>query len=150
VRRALIHQLDAEFFLLEKLMNARALSKMLGLLLFFSSTAYAGGNKIVGTYSTLTYNKESGDLNGLEISIVPTDEGLIAAVQMAGDGINEIHLAKIDESLGNMQFSVRLDDSGKLDFSMRCTLNACKGEYVWGQAKVRFSLLKSNGYWNKR
>lgn len=130
-------------------MDAPVANKAWIMLLLFSITACAAGASI-GTYSTLAYNDESGDLNGLEITIVPTDGGLVASVQIAEDGINELHLAKIKESAGVMQFSIRLDDGSVIDLSMKCAPQSCSGEYTWGKAKEKFTLPKSNSYWNKK
>lgn len=131
-------------------MVARVVRDAWTLLLLFPLVACAAAGESVGTYSTLAYNEESGDLNGLEVTIVPTDGGMVALMQMAEDGINELHLAKVKESAGAMQFSIRLDDGSAIDFSMKCTPKSCSGEYAWGRAKVKFTLPKSNGYWNKK
>lgn len=114
-----------------------------------SATVYAG-DCCVGTYSTLSYNRESGDLHGLEITIVPTDSGLAASVQIADDGINELHLASIQRSGDNLTFSTNLDDGSDIQFSMACTTDSCNGTYQWGHAKVKFLLPKSPGYWNRK
>ncbi|MCR6496988.1 hypothetical protein LJB71_12680 [Thermomonas sp. S9] len=134
---------------MEPLMDARVVSDICGTLLF-SVVACAAAESSVGTYSTLAYNEESGDLNGLEITIIPVDGGLVASVQIAEDGINELHLAKVKESAGVLLFSPRLNDGSTINFSMKCSPKSCLGEYVWGQANVKFVLPKSNGYWNKR
>jgi hypothetical protein len=119
-------------------------------LLLFPIAACAASDRGIGTYSTLTYNEESGDLNGLEVALVPVDGGLIASVQIAENGINELHLAKVKESAGLLWFSPRLDDGSIVDFSMKCSPKSCVGEYTWGQSSVKFMLPKSNGYWNKK
>lgn len=119
-------------------------------LLLFPVAACAATGGSVGTYSTLAYNQESGDLNGLEVTIVPTDGGLVASVQIAEDGINELHLAKVKEQAGSMLFSVQLDDGSTVNFAMKCLPKTCSGEYVWGKARVKFTLPKSTGYWNKK
>lgn len=125
-----------------------ALNTWLALLLLpgAACTAAPGG---VGTYSTLAYNEESGDLNGLEVTIIPTDGGLVASVQIAEDGINELHLAKVKERAGSMLFSVQLDDGSSASFAIHCTTQSCSGEYTWGKARVTLVLPKSTGYWNK-
>lgn len=116
----------------------------------FPIAACAASERSVGTYSTLAYNEESGDLHGLEVTIVPVDGGLIASVQIAEEGINELHLAEIREHAGTMLFSTQLDDGSVVNFTMKCTIKACSGRYVWGQASVKFTLPKSTGYWNKK
>jgi len=131
-------------------MDARVVNKAWGPLLLFPIAACAAVGASVGSYSTLAYNEESGDLNGLEVAIVPTDGGLVASVQIAEDGINELHLAKVKESAGGMQFSTRLDDGSVVDFFMKCTPKSCNGEYVWGISKTKFTLPQSNGYWDKK
>lgn len=135
---------------MEPLMGVRVANKTLGVLLLLPIAACAAAGASVGTYSTLAYNEESGDLSGLEVTLVPADGGLVASVQIAEDGINELHLAKVKESASGMQFSVRLDDGSAVDFSMKCAPKSCSGEYAWGKAKVKFALPKSNGYWNKK
>jgi len=131
-------------------MAARVVRNAWVTLLLFPVAACATAGGSVGTYSTLAYNEESGDLNGLEVTIVPTDGGLVASVQIAEDGINELHLAKVKESAGSLLFSAQLDDESTVNFVMKCTPKSCSGEYVWGHARVKFALPKSNGYWNKK
>lgn len=131
-------------------MDARVVSNFCGVLMLFSVAGCAAAGNSVGTYSTLAYNEESGDLNGLEVTIVPLDGGFVASVQIAEDGINELHLAKVKESAGALLFSPRLDDGSTVSFSMKCSPKSCAGEYAWGQAHVKFTLPKSNGYWNKK
>ena len=117
-------------------------------LLLSSLGAFASGG-VIGTYSSLRYNSESGDLNGLEITVVPTDSGLIAVVELAEDGINELHLAKVKKSDGKLLFAPRLDDGTEVRFSMECTPRVCKGTYHWGRALIKFELPKSHGFWNR-
>nr|WP_314544056.1 hypothetical protein [uncultured Massilia sp.] len=135
---------------MELQMNARVFDNAFCALLLFAVAASAAAGVSVGTYSTLKYNEESGDLNGFEIMIVRIDGGLAATVQIAKDGINELHLAKVKESGGTMRFSVLPDGGSPIDFSMNCTPKICSGEYTWGYAKKKITLLKSNGYWNKK
>lgn len=129
-------------------MDARAARYRWLALLLLPVAANSVARSSTGTYSTLAYNEESGDLHGLEVTIVPTDEGLVASVQIVEEGINELHLAKVKENGGVIRFSVRLKDESAVDFSMKCAPKNCSGEYVWGQMKVEFSLPKGNGYWN--
>lgn len=131
-------------------MDARVVRNAWVMLLLFPVAACAADGRTVGTYSTLTYNEESGDLNGLEVTIVPVDGGVVASVQIAEDGVNELHLAKVKEGAGTKLFSAQLDDGSTVSFTMRCTPKTCNGEYVWGQAHVKFTLPKSNGYWNRK
>lgn len=132
------------------LMAARVVRNAWFVLLLFPVAACAAAGSGIGTYSTLAYNEESGDLNGLEVALVPVDGGLIASVQIAEDGINELHLARVKESAGLLLFSLRLDDGSTVNFSMRCSPKSCVGKYTWRQATVKFTLPKSNGYWNKK
>jgi hypothetical protein len=53
------------------------------LVLCVSAVAATPGSKVTGTYSSLTYNNESGDLGGTEISIVPGAGGYFAIAQCA-------------------------------------------------------------------
>lgn len=125
---------------------SKGLTVVLGLL---AGTGWAG-ERNVGTYSSLAYNQESGDLHGLELALVPTDRGLVASVQIAQDGINELHLAPVSETAGLLTFSLRLDDGAQVDVQMRCSPQRCSGRYVWGRANVEFVLPRSHGYWNRR
>jgi hypothetical protein len=111
--------------------------------------ACSASDRAAGTYSTLSFNEQSGDLHGLEVSIVPVDGGLVASVQIAEEGINELHLAEITEVSGMMLFSTQLHDGEIVKFKMKCTLKFCVGEYTWGHADVKFRLPKSPGYWNR-
>lgn len=135
---------------MERRMVAGVAAKTLLLALLVPVVAAAHGKVIVGTYSSLSYNKESDDLNGIEISLVPVEGGLSASVQVAEDGVNEVHLAEVAKKSDVFIFSIRMDDGSVIDFSMACTLARCRGEYEWRNGKVPFILPKSIGYWNGR
>jgi flavoprotein len=125
---------------MELRMNARVFANAFCTLLVFPVAANAAAGLSVGTYSTLKYNQESGDLKGFEITIVPVDGGLAATVQIAEDGMNELHLAKVKENAGFMQFTVCPDGANSVAFSIMCTSKSCHGEYTWGQTKKKITL----------
>lgn len=112
--------------------------------------AEAAHGQCVGTYSNLKFNKESGDLHGLEIAITPVDGGFGISIQMAEDGINELHYSKIKKNDGNIQFSIQLDSGNSVTFSLQCSPKKCWGDYIWGEERINFTLPKSVGYWNKK
>lgn len=121
------------------------------LMIFFilPSIAFAGNRAGIGTYSSLYYNEEAGDLLGIEVSFIQTSGGLMASVQVADDGINELHVVEVKEKANNIfLFLVRLDSNEIVDFSMKCTPKYCKGTYKWWNTETQLVLRKSNGYWN--
>lgn len=130
-------------------MTALAKSKLLGIVLFSIASNCMASGHVAGTYSSLSFNEESGDLSGLEVSLLPVDAGLVASVQIADDGINEVHLATVARLEENLHFSLRLDDGKTVDFTMRCSPASCIGHYRWDKANVDFSLPKTSGYWNR-
>jgi hypothetical protein len=103
-----------------------------------------------GTYSSLRYNSESGDLNGYELTFIPTDSGVKVVVQIAEDGINEVHLASVDETGATSNFSITLDDGSKVEFTMKCSSARCRGTYTWQRAIVKISLEKHPSYWSRQ
>ncbi len=103
----------------------------------------------VGTFSSLNYNQESGDLNGYELTFIPTDSGVKAVVEIAEDGVNEVHLTSVNSTGDNLRFFVVADDGSKVDFTMRCSSSHCRGAYTWRKATVKISLEKRPSYWSR-
>jgi hypothetical protein len=102
-----------------------------------------------GIYSSLRYNSESGDLNGYELTFIPTDSGVKAVVQIAEGGINEVHLASVDETGTTSNFYIALDDGSKVEFTIKCSSARCCGTYTWQRAAVKISLEKRPSYWSR-
>lgn len=133
---------------MELRMGAPVIKKLLWLVLLMPLVGFC--QPPVGTYSTLRYNPESGDLNGYELTFIPTDSGMKAVVQIAEDGINEVHLASVNSKSTALKFSVALDDGSKIEFTMKCSTSHCRGTYNWQKAVVKISLEKRPSYWSRQ
>ncbi|HEY5802147.1 MAG TPA: hypothetical protein VIT90_00435 [Lysobacter sp.] len=104
----------------------------------------------VGTYSTLSFNAESGDLNGIELTFIPVDLGVVAVAQIAESGVNEVHLATAKTEGGRTRFSFSMDDKSDVVFDIKCTPSDCRGRYLWGNARVEVAMPLRDSYWARR
>jgi hypothetical protein len=128
--------------------GAPVIKKIIWLVMFVPLVGFCQAP--VGTYSSLRYNPESGDLNGYELTFIPTDSGVKTVVQIAEDGINEVHLASVNSTRGTLKFSVAVDDGSKVEFTMKCSTSHCRGTYKWQKANVKINLEKRPSYWSRQ
>lgn len=91
---------------------ASAARKAINALLLMVPIVGMAANNIQGTYSSLTYNSESGDLNGYEVEFIPTNKGLKAVVQIAEGEVDGIQVVNVVQKKdGTLSFSFLLNSN---------------------------------------
>jgi len=120
----------------------------LGLFLCMSS-ALAGGSRVTGTYSSLEYNREAGDLNGLEVRVVLTNEGYKATVQFSEGGAGNIFIVPFKASDRHISFDVPSEEGKPAQFLGNLTDKGLKGtiKYPSGASETIF-LPRKKSYWD--
>jgi hypothetical protein len=120
----------------------------LGLLLCVSN-ALAGSPRVTGTYSSLEYNPAAGDLNGMEVRVVLTNEGYKATVQFSEGGAGDIFIVPFKTSNGHISFDVRSEEGKPAHFSGNLTDKGLKGtiKYPSGASEIIF-LPRKKSYWD--
>lgn len=113
------------------------------------SVAYAAQ---YGTYSSLTFNRESGDLNGYEVEFIPTNNGLKSVVQVAEGEVTDIYIVDVKEGANNsLSFEFPQDGSGKMIvFVGKIHDGKLEGTITLPAGEVHVILRKGVGYWNQR
>lgn len=122
------------------------------LLSSLSSLAVAGhGESVTGTYSSLKYNSESGDLSGYEIQIVPVVGGYRAILQLAEGEVTDVVVsdASVDKNgVISAEFVLRSGRSCKL--KARYADEKLVGTLSFERSgDVELVAARSMGYWDK-
>lgn len=123
---------------------------MIGILFSFvaaTSVAYAGQ---YGTYSSLIFSKESGDLNGYEVEFIPTNSGLKAVVLVAEGEVTGIYVVDVRKGSGNsLLFTFPLGRIGRMaTFVGKIHDGKLEGTITLPSGKMHAILHRSVGYWN--
>jgi len=104
-----------------------------------------------GTYSSLKYSDESGDLNGYEVEFIPTNRGLKAVVQVAEGEIEGVYVVDVTQSEdGQLKFPVPLATGKSGVFIGRVAGNGLRGAIQLPAGSQRLTLTRSIGYWNRQ
>jgi hypothetical protein len=116
---------------------------------FVSLSAYGKKCRLRGTYTSMRYNKESGDLGGVEIRFIYSRAGVYALFQIAEGGPYKPVLSKVD---GNCdKFSIKTNNSkitGKL--KQKDILGFEFHHPKTGKLlDVKYVLKKGISYWNQ-
>lgn len=119
------------------------------LLLFLANTSWAAPQpKVTGTFSSLRYIKESGDVLGVEISIVYGNYGYFALVQCAEGAPSKPVLVSAEVNGNNIQLAVHDDPASHCPmapFSGKVTATGLRGNFE-GTDYPGF-LKRGKGYW---
>jgi RHS repeat-associated protein len=103
-----------------------------------------------GTYTNFLYNKEGGDLNGLEVRIVQTNKGVIGIVQFADGGPGDVALVQIVIQGERIHFDMPKGFSTEGFFEGAFSSNAIKGIFYYkGGATEPLVLPRGQSYWDK-
>jgi hypothetical protein len=106
--------------------------------------------KVAGTYSNLAYNDDSGDLNGMEIKIVPMGDGYLAAILVSEGEPQRFEIVKVNIVGTSVTFSVARPESSGFSFSGRLNAKALTGIVRYKQGgQERVSFARRCGYWDK-
>ena len=105
--------------------------------------------KYTGTFSSLRYNSESGDLGGVEIRIVYTKLGYQAAIQFSEGAPTELIVVKPSFSGTSISFEIPETHNYAGSFSGTIDKKSLKGTFRFktgGEWKVNLPRKKS--YWD--
>lgn len=112
--------------------------------------AFAASRSVFGTYSSLKYNNESGDLLGYEVLIIPTDVGLKAIVQVAEGSPGQVYIVRVVEKGGNISFDIPLSSGIRESFSGRVEGSYLIGDVFSPGGKEHVELKRGMSYWDKQ
>lgn len=110
----------------------------------------SGAVKLPGTYSSLAYHEEGGDLIGYEVRFIPTNQGTKAVVQVAEGDAGRIYIVDVVEEAGTVQFEIPLASGLRSKFSGKLTDDGLKGTITSpsGEHEDLF-LRRATSYWEK-
>lgn len=86
--------------------RAKVFILALSYMLILSPVSCASENKITGIYSSLRFNKESGDLLGEELFLVKTRKGYQATFQISDGGPSPLMLVDVEIKGGKVFFRI--------------------------------------------
>lgn len=119
------------------------------LLLMGAFGAFASGRRITGTYSSLQYNAQSGDLLGYEVLIIPTDVGYKAVVQVAEGAPGQVYICQVMQKGDTISFDITLSSGAKESFTGEVTGNFLTGDILSPSGKEHVQLKRGTSYWDK-
>lgn len=102
----------------------------------------------VGMFSSLTYNKEGGDLLGYEIRVVPTADGLMGAIQVAEGDAGHLHVVPVSVSENKIMFDVPLTGLA-VKFIGSCEKGGLSGVLNLPSGSESVFLKRGLSYWEK-
>ena len=106
--------------------------------------------KVAGTFSSLTYNAEGGDLIGFEVRIVPSNEGLKALVQVAQGDSGKVYLVSVEQKGDVLSFDVPLSLNMHGRFEGTVSPNGLDGKISYPTGAIeRVSLKRTTSYWER-
>lgn len=109
-----------------------------------------GTGKLPGTYSSLTYNVEGGDLIGYEVRIIPTNQGMKAVVQVAEGDAGRIYIVDVVEKAGVVSFEVPLASGMYGKFNGMVSSSGLAGTIIYPSSERESVLLKRcASYWER-
>lgn len=106
-------------------------------------------SKVIGTFSSFRFNADSGDLNGMEVKIVPTPNGYNAVIQLAeGEPglLSIVHVIVKDE---DVEFDVPLQRDAVGKFKGKIKQSGLYGSIRWPSEIESVRLLRGKSYWDR-
>lgn len=120
------------------------------ILLFSSFVACAASViKLAGTYSSIVFNEEGGDVLGYEVRIAPTARGFQAVVQVAEGAPGPLHVVDVIQTKDSIKFDIPLDGEVKGTFEGRVTASGLEGIISLPAGRVRVELKRTISYWER-
>lgn len=121
------------------------------LALFIAQTAcVASSAEMAGTYSSLSYNEEGGDLLGYEVRVIPTNQGNKALVQVAEGDAGMVYLVDVAERNGEVFFDVTLASKMVGQFRGTITKAGLNGVISFPSGvSERIQLKRQISYWER-
>jgi hypothetical protein len=130
---------------------------VLCLVMTCGSASGEGGSKktnYTGTFSSLEYSREGGDLLGTEIKIVATKKGYQGALQIAEGGPSNLMLVQVAIDNDNVRFEIPNDPNYRpyagWKFEGKIDDKSLKGNFSIGAKKADSeTLTRKCSYWDK-
>ena len=119
-------------------------SAFLGIVLVASGAAEQPKVHIPGIYSSLDFNDEAGDLNGIEVFIFFAGEHMVLYQESVGEPITP-SLVKAKVNGDSIQFTVPSIGGGKRTFKGTITKTHLVGKFVGSNETIK--LPRKNSYW---
>lgn len=115
------------------------------------SVAFADETRgIYGTYSSLKYNEEGGDLLGYEFRFAPSKHGLKAIVQVSEGGVGEIFLVDVRKSGEKIEFDVPIAPDFKASFVGIIQNGRLEGDIIYPTGSIeKISISRGRSYWDR-
>lgn len=115
---------------------------------------FAGDAKLkyTGTFSSLEYNQEGGDLLGVEIKIVQTRKGYQGALQIAEGGPSQLMVVDVFFDKDNVRFEIpkSYTEYGGGIFEGKIDSKGIKGAFRFkGKVGDQETLVHGRSYWDK-
>ena len=133
--------------------NVIAAIKVTAALFFIISTQSAYGvepAQLRGTYTSLAYHQEAGDLLGYEVRFIPTKGGTRAVVQMAEGEPDEVYVVEVKASGNDVAFDMPMSAKERARFTGKLGKNRLVGVIAFPSgASEQISLNKGVSYWDK-
>jgi len=108
--------------------------------------------KYSGTFSSLEYNEEGGDLLGAEIKIVPTRNGYQGVLQIAEGGPSALMVVIVQFKDGEMSFEIpqSYPEYGGLRFKGKIDKQGIVGEFISSKGKAgdQEKWTRKHSYWD--
>ena len=122
-------------------------------MLWLPHTAFAAGNEIryTGTFSSLAYNKEGGDLLGAELKIVTVRNGYQAALQIAEGGPSQLMVVDVSFDKNNATFTIPNNymPYGGSVFTGTIDARQIRGVLKFKNgSEMHLTLLRKHSYWD--
>lgn len=132
---------------------SRKCSLILFCLLFYGFFIGEAAEKIkyTGTFSSFKFNKESGDLSGVEIKIVLTRKGYQGVLQIAEGGPSQLIVVNINVENENISFEIpkSYPDYGGQSFKGKIDNNSITGNFILnGEVMDKEKLIHKHSYWD--
>jgi len=121
----------------------------LTILLLGSCQVFASEQKVTGTYSSLEYNRESGDLLGYEVLIIPTDVGYKAIVQVGEGAPGQVYIVDVRKKGANIGFDIPISPALNESFSGHIDGGVLVGDVLSPSGKQHVQLRRGMSYWDK-
>lgn len=123
------------------------------LLLWLPHVGLAVGNTVryTGTFSSLTYNKEGGDLLGAELKIVPVRNGYQGVLQIAEGGSSPLMLVDVSFDKNKVTFAIptSYNPYGGGIFNGTIDARQIRGALKFKNgAEMQFTLPRKHSYWD--
>lgn len=121
------------------------------LIVAVSVAVAAPTTKYAGTYSSLAYNAESGDLTGYEVRIIPSNQGLKAVVQVAEGDAGRVYIVDVIKKNSNtLSFAVPLASGIHATFTGTVSALGLDGVISFPSGHTQKIFLKrSISYWER-